>query len=262
MSSERKRRNLIAQGTENFKPPLFKPNTIPRAWLENSLRRFVDLQGGTCWRDVRRELSGINGSLIDIGCGAQIYRDLVPVGVRYIGVDTADAKRRFGYDVPDTTYFEGDEWGVPDSSFDTALCTEVLEHIPEPDLFLGRVMRCLRPGGRLVMTVPFAARWHFVPHDYWRYTPSSLNMLLVNAGFSNVCVQARGNPLTVACYKVMTLIAMLLLGAEAGTARLAKRLLGLFLLPIFGLVACVANLSLLSDWGDDCLGYTVTAVRS
>jgi len=229
---KRKRRNLVTRGTEDFKPPLYKPNTTTLARLENSLRRFVDLQGGTCWRDVRRELSDIDGSLIDIGCGAQIYRDLVPVGVRYVGLDTADAKTRFGYDVPDATYFEGDDWGVSDSSFDTALCTEVLEHVPEPDLFLGRVVRCLRPGGRLVMTVPFAARWHFIPHDYWRYTPSSLNMLLVNAGFSDVCVQARGNPLTVACYKVMTLISMLLLGAEVEKARIPKRLLGVSLLPV------------------------------
>jgi SAM-dependent methyltransferase len=160
--------------------------------------------------------------------------------------------------VPDTHYFDGDDWGVEDGSFDVALCTEVLEHIPAPAPFLARACRCLRPGGRLVLTVPFAARWHFIPYDYWRYTPSSLNLLLRAAGFDDVRVLARGNPLTVACYKAMTLQLALLLGR----AGLAKRAIGIVLLPVLGGLACIANLSLAADWGDDCLGYTVTARRA
>lgn len=257
----RKRRNLVEREAEDFKPPVFKPNITGLNRLENRLRRFIDLQAGSGWRDVRKELSTVEGRLIDIGCGAQIYRDLVPPGVSYLGIDTADAKKRFGYGLPDTVYFEGDEWGVPDESFDTALCTEVLEHILEPAPFLSRAARCLRPGGRLVMTIPFAARWHFIPFDYWRYTPSSLNSLLRQAGFGDIRVQARGNPLTVACYKVMALMLSLLFGAGHGPARLWRRALGFLLLPVLGLVAGIANLSLLSDWGDDCLGYTVTAIR-
>jgi SAM-dependent methyltransferase len=158
--------------------------------------------------------------------------------------------------MPDTHYFEGDDWGVEDRAFDTVLCTEVLEHIPDPAAFLARAGRCLRHGGRLVLTVPFAARWHFIPYDYWRFTPSGLRQLLVGAGFDEVHVQARGNPLTVACYKVMTLVLTLLFAPG-----LAKRVLGVLLLPVLGMLACIANLSLLRDWGDDCLGYTVTARR-
>jgi hypothetical protein len=105
-----------------------------------------------------------------------------------------------------------------------------------------------------VLTVPFAARWHFIPYDYWRYTPSSLNILLTEAGFEAVRVQARGNPLTVACYKVMALNLMLLFGSG-----IAARALGVLFLPLLGVLACIANLSMASDWGDDCLGYTVTA---
>lgn len=250
------RRNLVDRAAENFKPPVFKPNTSARNRLENWLRRFLDLQAGSIWRDLRGELGEARGRLLDVGCGAQVYRDLLPRQVTYRGIDTCDAKARFGYAMPDTHYFDGDDWGVEAGSIDTVLCTEVLEHIPDPAAFLARAHGCLRAGGRLVLTVPFAARWHFIPYDYWRFTPAGLRQLLAGAGFDAVQVQARGNPLTVACYKVMTLLLMLLFGGGLG-----KRVVGVLLLPVLGVVACVANLSLLADWGDDCLGYTVTARR-
>jgi hypothetical protein len=112
------------------------------------------------------------------------------------------------------------------------------------------------------MTVPFAARWHFIPYDYWRYTPSSLNLLLTRAGFSDVRVLARGNPLTVACYKMMALNLMLLFGSDERRPSVRKRVLGVALSPLLAAAACVANLTMTHDWGDDCLGYTVTARRS
>lgn len=249
MTTAPARRNLIERSAEDFKPPLFKPNTSTRNRLENRLRRFADLQAGSVWRDLRTELSGVSGRLLDIGCGAQVYRDLVPPHVAYLGIDTSNAKAWFGYDVPDTHYFEGEEWGVEDGAFDVALCTEVLEHIARPATLLARARRCLRPGGCLVLTVPFAARWHFIPHDYWRYTPSSLAMLLTEAGFIEVRVLARGNPLTVACYKFMALQLMLLFGSERHSAALVagRRALGVLLLPLLAFVAGVGNLSMRAD---------------
>jgi SAM-dependent methyltransferase len=255
------RRNLVERAAEDFRPPIFRPGTSARNRLENWARRFLDLQAGSIWRDLRRELSEADGKLIDIGCGAQVYRGLVPKNVTYCGIDTSAAKARFGYSVPDTRYFEDDDWGVEDGTFDTALCTEVLEHIENPAAFLARVSRCLRPNGRLVMTVPFAARWHFIPFDYWRFTPSGLHQLLIAAGFDEVRVQARGNPLTVACYKIMALNLILLFGSNVSRPGLLKRVFGALLLPMLGVVACIANVSLLVDWGDDCLGYTVLARR-
>lgn len=262
MSAEPTRRNLVDTAAEDFKPPVFKPNVSTRNRMENWLRRFLDLQAGSAWRDLRHELKQARGSLIDIGCGAQVYRSLVLPEVVYRGIDTSDARTRFGYDVPDTTYFDGDDWGIADGTFDTALCTEVLEHIPDPATFLARTCRCLRPGGRLILTVPFAARWHFIPYDYWRYTPSGLHLLLTAAGFNEVRVLARGNPVTVACYKSMSLMLMLLFGSGGTLNGLVKRVIGVLLLPVLGILACIANLSLLADWGDDCLGYTVTARRA
>jgi SAM-dependent methyltransferase len=254
------RRNLVRlSGGESFKPPTFKPNSSAWNRFENWLRRFLDLQAGSIWRDVRHELASAQGRLLDIGCGAQVYRALLPPGVEYLGIDTEEAHERFGYDVPETHYFTGDDWGIGAGTFDVALCTEVLEHVPDPAALLARTHRVLKPGGRLVLTVPFSARWHFTPFDYWRFTPASLDTLLRGAGFDEVRVFARGNPLTVACYKAMALQLMLLFGAEARKPGPLRYGLGLLLLPVLGILACIANLSFAADWGDDCLGYTVTA---
>jgi hypothetical protein len=85
-----------------------------------------------------------------------------------------------------------------------------------------------------------------------------LQMLLTETGFTQIRVEARGNPLTVACYKIMALHLPLLFGANRTLSGCA---LGIVLLPIIGIIACVANQSLSMDWGDDCLGYTVTSLR-
>ena len=151
-------------------------------------------------------------------------------------------------------------WPVADLSVDVVLITETLEHVFEVGPFLDEAYRCLRPGTRFIASVPFAARCHFVPHDFWRFTPSCLKRLLETARFEEIAVYARGNRLTVACYKVMALITPLLLPQGGGLARRqVKRLIGLLSSPVFVLCAILGNISLRGPGGDDCLGYTILA---
>jgi SAM-dependent methyltransferase len=255
------RRNMIEHQEERWRPPLLAPNQGRRS-VAVALRRYFDLQAGSIWNDLETELPTARGIALDVGCGAQPYRALFPPDVTYVGIDTADAKAHFGYEMPDTLYFAGDIWPLDSCYADLILCTETLEHVPDPPRFLAEASRCLKPGGRLALTVPFAARWHFIPHDYWRFTPSALNRLLTEAGFTDVAVYARGNALTVACYKVMALCLSLLFPQTGGPLRsLFLRLLGLSTLPLLLPLAVIANLSLRGQGGDDCLGYTVLAHR-
>lgn len=258
-----RRRNMAERAGESWRPPLFMTTgTRGRRFLA-AVRRWLDLQAGSVWNDVAAGLAGASGVVIDVGCGAQPYRELLPPGVQYLGIDTADAKAHFGYEVPDTLYYDGTRWPVADAKADWVLATETLEHVLDAPQFLAEAHRSLRSGGHLVMTMPFAARWHFIPHDYWRFTPSSLEHLLKEAGFDDIAIYARGNAVTVACSKTMALILPQLFPQGGGAMQnLLRRVLGLCASPLLVLLAILGNISLRGVGGDDCLGYTVLARRT
>ncbi|MDO8652452.1 MAG: methyltransferase domain-containing protein [Undibacterium sp.] len=54
----------------------------------------------------------------------------------------------------------------PDASFDAILCSEVFEHLPDAIKALDEFARLLKPGGRLIITAPFASLVHFAPYHY------------------------------------------------------------------------------------------------
>jgi len=54
----------------------------------------------------------------------------------------------------------------PDASFDAILCSEVLEHVPEPTKALDEFQRLLKPGGILILTAPFNSLVHMAPYHY------------------------------------------------------------------------------------------------
>jgi SAM-dependent methyltransferase len=251
------RENFALRESEHWQPPAFRP---PRsAWdrLIAAARRALDLQAASTWNDLKVELPHAHGDILDVGSGAQPYRPLLPPDAHYKAIDIAAASEQFGYKVPDTEYFDGSTWPVDDDSVDLVLATETLEHVLEPQEFLAEAQRVLRPGGNLLLTVPFAARWHYIPHDYWRYTPSSLRWLLEGAGFQEVAVYARGNETTVACYKAMALTLAELFPASGGFR--PKRLLAFLSLPLVAAAAAIGHASLQGDGGVDCLGWTITA---
>jgi len=251
--SNRSRENQASRsGGERWRP-------VPCTGV-SPLRRFFDLQAGTIWRDLAAVLPSLSGTLIDVGCGAQPYRSLLPDAVRYIGIDTVDAKSAFGYHTADTRYYEGRTWPVDDGCADAVLATETLEHVDEPDAFLREAYRALKPGGRLILTVPFAARWHYIPADFWRFTPSGLSRLLTQTGFVDLEVFARGNATTVAAYKCLALLTGFVLPDTASRVKaFGLRLVGVCVLPLFVALAIAGNISLRAADGDDCLGYTAFA---
>jgi len=53
-----------------------------------------------------------------------------------------------------------------DASFEAILCTEVIEHVPDPQLALAEMHRLLMPGGKLILTAPFCSLTHFSPFHY------------------------------------------------------------------------------------------------
>ena len=150
-------------------------------------------------------------------------------------------------------------------SFDYVLCTEVLEHIPEPGIFIDEVYRILKSEGRALFTVPWSARYHYIPNDYYRYTPSTLQKLFSN--FKEATIKTRGTDLTVICSKSIVFYAGLvsnILRKEKSFLKyiykfIVNSIFAILLLPICLLLAVIGHISLLLNIGssDDCLGYTI-----
>ena len=65
-----------------------------------------------------------------------------------------------------------------DASFDAVFLLEVLEHVPTPERAIAEIRRVLAPGGRRVLSTPFAFEIHDAPHDYYRFTEHGLRHLL------------------------------------------------------------------------------------
>ena len=260
-SPPRDRTDMTKRTNESWQPPAYSEPGKQR--LISALRRFLDLQAGSVWHDLAGQLGSVRGEVVDVGCGAQPYRGLFGPAANYRGIDVSAAKSNFGYEIPDTTYFEGNIWPVADKSVDFLLCTETMEHVADPIQFLAEAARCVKPGGRILVTTPFSARWHYIPHDYWRYTPSCLARLFAQAGFVKTEVYARGNAITIACYKTMALILPLLLPqGRSALATWSLRILSIPFLPILLGLAIIGNVSLMGAGGDDCLGYTAIAERT
>jgi ubiquinone/menaquinone biosynthesis C-methylase UbiE len=89
---------------------------------------------------------------------------------------------------------------IADNTYDVIVCTQVLEHVPNPFAAAGELHRILKPGGQLLLTVPAVYPYHAVPRDYWRFTKDSLD-LLFGERFRHVEIVGYGNRLTaVAAY--------------------------------------------------------------
>jgi SAM-dependent methyltransferase len=128
-------------------------------------------------------LPQLTGEVLDVGCGRQPYRHLVPAA-RYVGVDVdTPVTRALGVA---ELYYDGRKLPVADAAFDAVLCSQVLEHVFTPDGFLREIHRVLRPGGRLLLATPFTWDEHEQPHDFARYSSFGLRALLEQNGFEVV----------------------------------------------------------------------------
>lgn len=77
----------------------------------------------------------------------------------------------------------------PKIHYDTALSLNTIEHIFEPHFVLQELFDVLKPGGRLICTVPFLYAIHAHPDDFFRPTSSWWGRSLSQAGFKAIKIQ-------------------------------------------------------------------------
>ncbi len=154
----------------------FKQPRNAGAVIQDSLREdFLVDQFAAC---------GPRARLLDLGCATKPFYSLY---ARYagesVGIDVPFCPHaRASIDV----FAKGVELPFADSAFDAVLCTEVMEHIPEPNRLLSEIRRVLEPGGVAVLTTPFMVPEHEAPYDYYRYTRYGLRFLAERAGLEVV----------------------------------------------------------------------------
>lgn len=128
------------------------------------------------------------GDCLDAGSGRSPYKTmLLQNAERVISVDVEDRSGNTDViaDIQEMPQLE-------DASFDTILCSQVLEHVPRPADALREFARVLRPDGILILTVPHLSVIHEAPHDYYRYTQYGLASLCEQTDLRVTRINATG----------------------------------------------------------------------
>lgn len=70
---------------------------------------------------------------------------------------------------------------VKDASYDCVYCSGVLEHVDDYQAGMEEITRILKPGGILLLGLPFRQATHMAPHDFWRFTEYGIKYILKNS---------------------------------------------------------------------------------
>jgi len=215
----------------------------------------------------------IEGRLLDVGCGERPYQPLFTNVTRYVGVEHLGAVQNIEPSLEHSvghvahlidTFGEGENLPFRDGTFDSALCVEVLEHVPDPSRVVAEIRRVLKIGGALLVTVPFVGELHQIPFDFRRFTRFGLVSLLESNGFEVTELVTRGN-FAVTAGRVLA-HSIYRLGARElkndGSIALSRLAMPL-VLPLCALVQVVFGFfGRFSRDESLCLGYVAVARRA
>lgn len=141
---------------------------------------------------IKNHAHQLSGSLLDFGCGTKPYKSLFLNVNEYIGIDFKIEGRTDNYSEVDL-FYDGKVIPFPSATFDSILCTEVLEHVFNIEVVLQEFNRVLKCNGKALITTPFIWEEHEMPHDFARYTTPALIFLYQKNGFKIVKNGKTGN---------------------------------------------------------------------
>jgi ubiquinone/menaquinone biosynthesis C-methylase UbiE len=238
---------------EKFQPVShIAPNSISNK-IKYYGRMLLDLQILSIYRDVKKTVPAFKENVLDIGCGDGPYKHLLSAdNIKYFGIDIAAADE-FKYDNKEVTVFDGKNIPFENDKFDAFLCTEVLEHCPDYKELVSEIYRVCKKNAVGIITIPWSARYHYIPYDYFRYTPSTLKDLF--SSFSEVSITPRGTDITAISSKLIVLFFRNIFSQRNPIYVLLALLFSPILIPVI----LLGHLSLIFKFGsdEDPIGYTV-----
>jgi SAM-dependent methyltransferase len=131
------------------------------------------------WRFLNQEVKALpqEALILDVGAGHGDFADLFE-GRRYFSLDIVPyAEVDLVCDLGQTVPF------LP-ATFDAVVLMNVLEHVYENRQLMASISKIVKPGGKVILTVPFLLKVHQAPFDFSRYTPFYLEALAKEAGFT------------------------------------------------------------------------------
>jgi len=132
-----------------------------------------------------------SGRIADLGCGrVPLYGMYADHASEVICVDWPSSAH--GSEFVDKFADLNLPLDLEPDSFDTLIATDVIEHLHSPSTFFSSAKRVLRPGGKLIVGVPFLYWIHEAPHDYHRYTRFALEKLTTDAGLKVLSLEPIG----------------------------------------------------------------------
>lgn len=178
----------------------------------------------------------LSGVIVDVGCADRRAFRYLSAGCTYIGVDYPGTAVGLYHTRPDV-FADAKRLPFDDRSVDGIILKDVLEHIEGPHVALRECARVTRPGGALVLWMPFMYPVHDVPHDYQRFTEHGLSAYLAEAGFDVASASRVLKPIGTAGLLVCLAL------ADSCEQIVTRRRLLLPLLPVLATLIVVVNVS-------------------